>query len=95
MKGLGAALIQNANQSLSPANPFTEVEERYVNVERELLAVIYDREKFQTYLYGRSFTVHTDHKPLESVHLINLTAAPPRFQRLLLRIQPYDFTIRY
>lgn len=95
MKGLGAALIQDANQSLSPENPFIEVEERYVNIEREFLAFIYDCEKFYTYLYGRSFTVHTDHKSPESVHLKHLTAAPSRLQLMLLGMQPYDFTIHY
>ena len=25
----------------------------------------------------------------------NLVSAPPRLQRMLLRLQPYDFTIRY
>ena len=29
------------------------------------------------------------------IHLKNLTAAPPRLQRMLLRIQGYDFTIKY
>ena len=59
------------------------------------LDVVYGCEKFHTYLYGRSFTVHTDHKPVESIHLKHLTVAPPRLQRMLLRLQPYDLTIRY
>ena len=29
------------------------------------------------------------------INLKNLTAAPPRLQRMLLRIQGYDFTIKY
>ena len=37
----------------------------------------------------------SDHKPLESIQLKNLIAAPPRLQRMLLRLQPYDVTIRY
>ena len=64
----------------------TDVESRYANIERELLAVVYGYEKFHTYLYGRSFTIHTDHKPLESIPLKHLTAAPPRLQRMLLRL---------
>lgn len=35
MRGLGAALRQDANQSLSQANPFAEVDKTYVNIERE------------------------------------------------------------
>ena len=29
------------------------------------------------------------------IHLKNLTSAPPRLQRMLLRTQGYDFTIKY
>ena len=39
--------------------------------------------------------VHSDHKPLEMIQLKNLLAAPPRLQRMLLRLQNYDVTIRY
>ena len=60
-----------------------------------MLAVVYGYEKFHTYLYGKHFLVESDHKPLEMIHLKNLSAAPARLQRMLLRIQPYDLTIRY
>ena len=49
----------------------------------------------QKYLYGRSFTVQSDHKSLESIHLKHLMAAPPRPQRMLMRLQPCDLTIKY
>ena len=60
-----------------------------------MLAVIYGCERFHTYLFGRNFTVHSDHKLLESIHLKHLTAAPPQLQRMLLRLQPYDLVIKY
>ena len=56
---------------------------------------MYGCEKVHTYLFDHSFTVHSDHKPLESIHLKHLTAAPPRLQWILLRLQPYDLVIRY
>ena len=95
MKSLGAALTQDRKPVAFSSKALTDVESRYANIERELLAVVYGCEKFHTYLYGRSFTVHTVHKPVESIHLKHLTAAPPRLQRMLLRLQPYDLTIRY
>ena len=61
----------------------------------ELLAIVYGCEKFHTYLYGRTFVVETDHKPLEMISLKNLTAAPARLQRMLLRLQQYDLIITY
>ena len=73
----------------------TETEARYANIERECLAVVFGVERFHTYLYGGTFIVETDHKPLEAIHLKNLSQAPPRLQRMLLRLQPYDLTVRY
>ena len=46
-------------------------------------------------LYGQSFVVETHHKPLESIHIKHITTAPQRLQRMLLRLQPYDITIKY
>jgi len=103
LKGLGAALIQEdpdepgkerviayASKSLTPT------ETRYANIERECLAVVFGVEKFHTYIYGApTVTVESDHKPLEAIHLKNLAQAPPRLQRMLLRLQPYDIEIRY
>ena len=95
LKGLGATLIQDNKPVAFASKSLTDVETRYANIERELLAVVYGCEKFHTYLFGHRFTVHSDHKPLESIHLKHLTAAPPRLQRMLLRLQPYDLVIRY
>ena len=39
--------------------------------------------------------VKTDHRPLEQIHKKNLMQAPPRLQRMLLRLQPYDCVIKY
>lgn len=103
LRGLGAALIQEdpdepgveriiafASKSLTPT------ETRYANIERECLAVVFGVEKFHTYIYGSStVTIESDHKPLEAIHLKNLAQAPPRLQRMLLRLQPYDILIRY
>jgi len=60
-----------------------------------MLAVVVACEKIHSYLFGKRFTVESDHKPLEMIHLKNLTAAPPRLQRMPLRIQGYDMTIKY
>lgn len=95
MKGLGAALLQEGKPVAFASKSLTDAETRYANIERELLAVVYGCERFHIYLFGSPFTVLTDHKPLESIHLKHLTSAPPRLQRMLLRLQPYDIKIRY
>ena len=73
----------------------TDTETRYANIERELLAVVFGIERFHVFLYGSRFVIESDHKPLEMISLKNLTAAPPRLQRMLLRLQGYDFVIKY
>ena len=60
-----------------------------------MLAVVFGLERFHTYIFGRSVLVHSDHKPLECINLKALSQAPPRLQRMLLRVQPYDATIKY
>ena len=67
----------------------------YANIERELLAVVFSCERFHTYIYCSNVVVETDHKPLEMIRLMNFTSAPPRLQRMLLRIQGYDMIITY
>ena len=81
--------VAYASKSLIPA------ETRYANVEREMLAVVWVCIKFHHYLYGRKFVYQSDHKPLEDIHLKYLSDAPPRLERLLLKLQPYDITTKY
>ena len=73
----------------------TDTETRYANTERELLAIVFACQRFNTYVLGRPFTVESDHKPLEMKHQKSLASAPPRLQRMLLQLQRYDVTIRY
>lgn len=40
-------------------------------------------------------TVNTDHKPLQLIALKNLAQAPPRLARMLLKVEGYNFTIKY
>ena len=94
-RGLGAFLLQDKNPIAYASKSLTDAEKRYANIERELLAVVFGAERFHTYVYGKHFNVESDHKPLEMIQLKNLTAAPPRLQRMLLCIQNYDMTIEY
>lgn len=50
---------------------------------------------FHEYLYGRTFSVDSDHKLLKSIFKYNINSAPPRIQRFLLQLQKYDFTVSY
>lgn len=94
-RGLGAALTQKGKPIAFASKSLTDTERRYANIEREMLAVIFACEKFHTFVYGKPFKVLSDHKPLGMIHLKNLGAAPPRLQRMLLRLQGYDVVIKY
>ena len=68
---------------------------RYIVKYKELLAIVFGCTKFHQYLYGKEVIVHTDHKPLVSIHKKSLQQLLPRIQRLMLRIQGHNLGIRY
>ena len=73
----------------------TETECNYAQIEKELLAVVFGLERFENYTYGRHVEVESDHKPLEIIHRKNLHSAPKRLQRMLLRLQKFDYHVNY
>ena len=82
--GLGAALLQNGNPIAFVSKTLTKTECQYTNIEREMLAVVFGAEQFCTYIYGQSFTIESDHKPLESISRKNLADMPAWLQCMML-----------
>ena len=93
--GLGAALLQKGKPMVFASKALTKTECQYANIEREMLAAIFGAERFQMYIYSRSFTIESDHKPLESISQKNLADTPAHLQCMLLHLQGYDYTIHY
>ena len=60
-----------------------------------MLLLLLGVEKFESYLYDRKFKVKADHKPLESILKKSLLSAPKRLQRMMLRLQNFDFDVEY
>ena len=88
-KGLDAVLLQESKPVMYMSRALTETEQTYSNIERELLAIVFElhlaellQSKVTTSLYkasGRS-----------------LQSQPcPRLQRLLLRLAHYDLNIEF
>ena len=82
--GLGAILMQHDGTALRPvafaSRAQTDVERRYSQTEREALMVVWGCERFHIYLYGKEFTLYTDHKPLEVIYSPK-SKPPPRIER--------------
>ncbi|CAB0042195.1 unnamed protein product, partial [Trichogramma brassicae] len=66
---------------------------RYPTYDKELLAVVYGKEQFYYYLWGRKFTVVTDHQAL--VHFSKTRKPDLRFNRLKAELRGYEFDIVY
>ncbi|KAJ8023319.1 hypothetical protein HOLleu_35705 [Holothuria leucospilota] len=94
-KGMGACLLQDGKPIAFASKSLSSAQSNYSNIERETLALVFGINRFHTYLFGKHFTVFTDHKPLEMIWRKPLTSAPPRLQRLLIKVQGYQFDIVY
>lgn len=94
--GLGACMFQNNKPVAYASRALTVSEKNYGQIEKEMLAISWGCGKFHDYIYGRSdVLVETDHKPLEALYKKPLGAAPPRLQRMMLKIQKYTFTVMW
>ncbi len=94
-KGLGACLLQEDKPVAFASKSLSKAQSCYSNIERETLALIFGIGRFHTYLFGTDFHVYTDHKPLVTICNKALTSAPPRLQRLLIKILGYNLSIAY
>ncbi|UYV60338.1 K02A2.6-like [Cordylochernes scorpioides] len=84
--------IMFASRTLSGA------ERNYSQIEREALAIIYGVTKFHQFIYGRQFTLITDHKPLVSILWPRAgipTLSTSRLQRWGLTLAAYTYEIKF
>ena len=96
LSGLGATLLQEGQPVAFASRALTPAEGRYAQIEKELLSVVFACERFDTYLFGWDIVhVKTDHQPLETIFKKDLSSAPKRLQRMLLRLQRYNLDVKY
>lgn len=94
--GIGAALLQDGRPVTYSSRSMTKTEQRYAQIEKEMLAIVHSCTKFEQYIYGRpDIRVETDHKPLQTIFKKPIGSSPKRLQRMLLYLQKFQLDVIY
>jgi hypothetical protein len=64
-------------------------ERNYPTIEKELLAIVWGCKHFRQYLYGRKFTIVTDHRPLTWIFSVKDPSS--RLLRWRLKLEEYEY----
>ena len=93
--GVSGILIQNNKIVSYGSRALSPIEQRYSQTEREALACVWGCEHLHLYLFGKEFTLITDHAPLESIMNGVKTIQSARLERFRLRLTTYNFEVKY
>ena len=92
---IGSVLMQRHGSQLMPvvyaSQKLLPRECKYSTMEKECLALVWAIKHFKDYLYGREFTLQTDHQPL--IYLNKCKVSNSRIMRWALFLQPYSIHI--
>ncbi len=89
--------MQDLGNGLQPiaflSHKMQDAETRYPTHEQELLAIVHALQEWRHYLYGKQFTVQTDHKSI--THFKTQQHMSPRQIRWSEFLQQFNYTIEY
>nr|GFA50781.1 reverse transcriptase domain-containing protein [Tanacetum cinerariifolium] len=92
---IGAVLGQRHEKHFKPihyaSRTMNDAQTNYTITEKEMLAVVYEFEKFRSYLIMNKSIVHTDHSALK--YLFAKKDAKTRLLRWVLLLQEFDFKV--
>ena len=100
--GLGAVISHVVDDIERPiayaSRSLTKAECGYSQLDKEALAIIFGLNRFYNYVYGRKFTIYTDHKPL--VRLLGPkeklpSVAAARLQRWALQLAAFNYDLKF
>lgn len=95
--GCGAVLSQISEAGERPiafaSKTFIPAERNKPTILKELIAIHWAINYFEAYLYGRRFTVRTDHRPL--VYLFGIKNPTSKLTRIRIDLEGYDYDVVY
>ena len=93
--GLGGVLMQEFDGTVFPiayaSKKLLPRERNYATIEKECLALVWAVKRFEYFLFGRFFEIHTDHQPL--VYLDAKKTVNKRLMRWAMLLQSYRFRL--
>ena len=98
--GLSSILLQkdennNAHVISYSSRSLTATEQKYSQTERECLSLVYACKRHYIYIFGRKFRMYSDSEALVNLLKRPSSKLPLRIERMLLRLQSYEFEIEY
>ena len=94
---IGGVLTQQGRPVIFVSRNLSPAEQRYSNIEREALAIVWSCSRLRQLLIGRKFTLVTDHKPLLKIYgnggLPKVVSS--RLTRWAALLQPFEFEVQY
>ena len=76
-KAISGALSQEGHPVIYVSQTLSQAEQRYSNIERETLAIVFVVKRLKQFLLGRKFNLETDHRPLDFIFAPNKELPKP------------------
>lgn len=100
--GVGAILSHKINEEDRPilfaSGTLSKAEQKYSQIEREAVAIMFALKKFHKFIFGRHFILISDHQPLKFLFGKNKaipTTTASRITRWAIKLSGYDYDIIY
>ena len=97
-KAIGGVLSQEGHPVIYVSKTLSQAEQRYSNIEREALAIVFVVKRLKQFLLGRKFNLETDHRPLEFIFAPNKElpkTVSARITRWAISLMAFDYEIKY